>query len=104
LPFAPQQIGSWWRGQQEVDIVALNRAESVVLVGECKWRSRPVGSNVLADLRQAAASLLVHLPDVQVYYALFAKAGFTPDLTAQAAQDPTLLLYELEVITDRLRT
>ncbi len=98
LPFSPQQIGSWWRGQQEVDIVALNRAEEMLLVGECKWRNRPVGNNVLADLRQAAIPVLGQLPGMQVYYALFAKAGFTPDLTAQAAQDPTLLLYDLEAI------
>lgn len=99
LPFTPQQIGAWRRGAQEVDIVALNRAEGVVLVGECKWRSKPVGSNVLADLRQAAMPVLTQLPGAQVYYALFARAGFTPDLTAQAAQDPTLLLYDLETIS-----
>ncbi len=99
LPFTPQKIGAWWRGQQEVDIVALNQAEGAVLVGECKWRSRPVGSNVLADLRQAAIPLLQQLPGFQVYYALFAKAGFTPELVSQAAQDRTLLLYDLEAMT-----
>jgi AAA+ ATPase superfamily predicted ATPase len=98
LPFTPQQVGAWWRRQQEVDIVALNRAEGKVLVGECKWRARPVGSNVLADLRQAATGLLAQLPNVQVYYALFARAGFTAELTAQAAQGPSLLLYNLEAI------
>ncbi|GIK37639.1 MAG: ATPase AAA [Chloroflexota bacterium] len=98
LPFAPQQIGAWWWKEQEVDIVALNRAEEIILVGECKWRSRPVGNSVLADLRQAAMPLLLQAPPAQVYYALFAKAGFTTELLDQAATDPTLLLYDLETI------
>ncbi len=98
LPFTPQQIGAWWRGSQEVDIVALNRAEGIILIGECKWRSKPVGSSVLANLRQAAIPVLAQLPGAQVYYALFAKAGFTSDLMSQAAQDPALLLYDLEII------
>ncbi len=98
LPFRPQQIGSWWRRQQELDLVALNRTEGVILVGECKWRNRPLGSNVLADLRQAATTLLAQVPHQQVYYALFAKAGFTPDLLAQAAEDPALLLYDLNTV------
>jgi hypothetical protein len=67
-------------------------------MGECKWRNRPVGSNVLTDLRRAAMPLLTQLPGVEVYYALFAKAGFTPDLMAQATQDRTLLLYDIETI------
>ena len=78
--------------------MALNRAEGLALVGECKWRNRPVGSNVLADLRQAAIPLLEHLPGLQVYYALFAKAGFTPELATQAAEDHTLRLYDVEAI------
>jgi AAA+ ATPase superfamily predicted ATPase len=100
LPFAPQQIGAWWWKEQEVDIVALNRAEEIILVGECKWRSRPVGNSVLADLRQAAMPLLLQMPSAQVYYALFAKAGFTSELVDQAAADPTLLLYDLETIAE----
>lgn len=98
LPFAPQQIGAWWQGQQEIDLVALNRAEGIILAGECKWRNQPVGSNVLADLRRTAATLLAQIPHQQVYYALFAKAGFTPDLLAQAKSDSSLLLYDLNRI------
>jgi AAA+ ATPase superfamily predicted ATPase len=98
LPFAPQQIGSWWQRYQQLDIVAINRQEGAVLVGECKWRNRQVGSNVLAHLRQTAASLLAEHSAQQVYYALFAKAGFTSEVTAQAAHDSNLLLYDLAQI------
>jgi hypothetical protein len=44
--------------------------------------------------------LLLQMPSAHVYYALFAKAGFTAELLDQAAADSTLLLYDLETIAD----
>jgi hypothetical protein len=51
LPFAPERIGAWWGQGQEMDVVALSDAEGAVLVGECKWSARPVGLDVLVDLK-----------------------------------------------------
>ena len=44
LPFAALEFGSWWgtdpdaREEADIDVVAANRLERELLVGECKWR------------------------------------------------------------------
>lgn len=80
LPFVPEQVGGWWSPTAEADVVAINRAERVLLVGECKWASRPVGQNVLNDLKQRAKLLEGEADWSQVYYALFSRNGFTDSL------------------------
>jgi len=48
-----ERIGSWWnRRGDEIDIVALNEKKKEILFGEVKWRSRPVGCDVLNDLME----------------------------------------------------
>ena len=87
LPFIPERIGSWWDQSSEIDVVALSLAENAALIGECKWSVHPVGLNVLLDLKVKAqtfskASLIQNL-----FYCLFAKSGFTPELQEQASRD-----------------
>ena len=52
LPFLPERIGAWWSNEEEIDLVAAG--EGALLVGECKWTNRPVGTNVLDDLKRKA--------------------------------------------------
>lgn len=46
LPFPVFEFGQWWgtdpktREQVDIDVVAANRNEKRVFVGECKWRNR----------------------------------------------------------------
>ena len=40
-------IGSWWNSNEEIDLVVLG--ETGVLLAECKWSSKPVGSDILAN-------------------------------------------------------
>jgi AAA+ ATPase superfamily predicted ATPase len=96
LPFMPHKIGSWWEPQQEIDLVAIDEAEQSLLLGECKWRNRPVGTNVLADLQRKGAVLQAQVKAKTVYYALCAKAGYTAELTQLAREEPGLYLFTLE--------
>jgi len=97
LPFVPARIGSWWDGETEIDLVALDESGNDVLVGECKWWSGPVGQNVLRELqRKAWAMARRHpeqiRPDARVHSILFSRAGFTPELIREAAsRDVTLV-------------
>ena len=98
LPFMPQKIGRWWANQQELDLVGLNQNERAVFVGECKWRNRPVGVNVLNNLHKQTQLFLSQHPFETLHYALFSKAGFTTNLQVQEQHDPNLHLYDLEAI------
>jgi AAA+ ATPase superfamily predicted ATPase len=78
LPFIPERVGAWWSPRGEIDVVAVSDEARAVLVGECKWSVNPVGGNVLEDLRRAARSVQQEGDWERVYFALFARSGFTP--------------------------
>jgi hypothetical protein len=98
LALLPERIGGWWDRNEEIDVVAISDADGAVLVGECKWSANPVGTNILADLKRKAALLNAagRWPDVS--YALFAKAGFTPDLEARASLEGVLLVHVQDML------
>jgi hypothetical protein len=87
LPFRPARVGAWWSGREEIDVVAWDEAGRHLLLGECKWWQRPVGSNVLEDLRRKGTIFLTeHIgrfaQPPQLTYVLFSRNGFTSDLAA----------------------
>ncbi len=76
MPFLFQFLGSHWSGDAQVDVVAINWREKVILLGECKWGLESVGRNVVRELIEKTP-LVVPDKDWQVHYAFFARAGFT---------------------------
>jgi len=100
LPFTVEQVGGWWTRHHQVDVVALSRRERALLVGECKWRVKSVGTNVLDDLKRAASPLVSTGEWEQVTYALFSKTGFTDALLHFATTDPTVLLFDLKALVE----
>lgn len=99
LPFVPQRIGAWWNNEEEIDVVAVG--EDALLAGECKWTNRPVGTNILDDLKRKAHVLVASEKSARMtgpsasalalHYALFARA-FTPGLEAVARDEGILLV------------
>lgn len=50
-------VGRWWRDEvAEIDVLALDSA-GPVLVGECRWQSKPITERDLAELRRKTAYL-----------------------------------------------
>ena len=96
LDLVPRSVGRWWDDHDEIDVVAVG--EEGALLGECKWTTRPVGTNVLAELRRKAQPLLARQGWRRVTYALFARAGFTSALRDDAAREGVILL-DLAAIT-----
>lgn len=82
LGFTPRTVGRWWNRQEEVDVMAVGEGD--LLVGECKWSSKPIGENILDDLLRKAAPLKAQNESKQFHYALFARSGFTPALQERA--------------------
>ena len=98
LPFLPERIGRWWIADEEIDVVAISNTERSLLVGECKWTARPVGVNILDDLRRKTRRLMANDEWSQVTYALFAKSGFTPALQEIAAAEGILLVEAEQMV------
>jgi len=100
LPFVPERVGRWWKGEEEIDVVAISDTDHSLLIGECKWIARPVGINILADLKRKAQAL--HSDSTwRVNYALFAKSGFTPDLISLAQEQNILLVGPAELVQEQ---
>ena len=93
LPFHPQQVGSHWAADAQVDVVAINWREKAILLGECKWGTERMDRAVVRELI-ARGPLVV--PDRgqgwSIHYAFFARAGFTEAAQAEAAQHNAVLV------------
>ena len=101
LSFLPERIGSWWNRETEIDVLAINRAESSALVGECNWSTKPVGVNVLDALKCKAQILARESGIEKIQYALFSRSGFTPALEIQAKNEGVALLTVDDLLKDR---
>ncbi|HNZ04091.1 MAG TPA: ATP-binding protein [Myxococcota bacterium] len=92
LPARYDRVGSWWRSDAEVDVVAV-ADEGALLMGECKWSINPVGTDVLDLLisrRDAVVSDLPQAPRI-VTYAIWSRSGFTKEMRRRAASEGVLL-------------
>jgi AAA+ ATPase superfamily predicted ATPase len=102
LPFLPDRVGSHWAKDAQVDVLAIRWDERQILLGECKWGTRPVGRKVLADLIAKTPKVV---PDKgegwTVHYALFARAGFTEAARALVAEQGAMLV-DLEELGQEL--
>ncbi len=60
LPIRASSFGQWWgtdpalRQQDDVDVVAADRASKTALIGECKWRNSFDETEVLEKLHHRA--------------------------------------------------
>ena len=99
LPFVPVNIGKWWRGNEEVDLVVLGETEAILV--ECKWTSKPVGVDVLADLERKAGLVQPELGGRRIRLGLCSRSGFTPQLVDKHGQQKSIILLDLPVLLRR---
>lgn len=110
------KVGTWWgnalnelrregtRQSEEIDVVGLRRSVVAVL-GECKWKNKPLGIDVLHELetykipalRQAKVRLAQDLSIV-----LFSKSRFGGSLVEAAAERDDLLLVSADQLVSDL--
>lgn len=93
LPFPLQQVGRWWDPQGEIDLVGLNEEANAILFGEVKWSSRPLGTDILQQLKAKAASVQWGRKGRRETFALFGRKGFTQEMRRVASQE-RILLFE----------
>jgi len=84
------KCGRWWSKDEEIDVVGI--AEEFMVVGECKYSNKKVGTDILKALKNKAEKIELNLPIR--HYLLFSKSGFTKDLLSLAKGDASLVLVE----------
>ena len=106
LPFRYKTMGRWWGRttvrrkdsteiqETEIDLLAVSSKSNQYLVGECKFKGRPLS---YADYLDTAAKLMPQQEKADFYYYLFSESGFDERLTEEASHnDDHLRLVALE--------
>jgi AAA+ ATPase superfamily predicted ATPase len=102
LDFQPEVVGAYWRRHRDkgvqLDVVAANRREKRLLVGEAKWGKRVTSQRVLADLVKRSQRVPQVREGWSVEYVLFARQGFSEaaQTAASAIGARLVLLPEIE--------
>ncbi len=93
LPFAPVNIGNWWKANEEIDLVVLGEMDAMLV--ECKWTNKPAGSDILANLERKAGLAQSELEGKRIHYGLCSRSGFTNHLIQDVQQRQDLSLFDL---------
>lgn len=95
MPVFLGKVGRWWDAKDgEIDIVGLSEADNAIVFGECKFKSTPVGVDVLTALEEKSRRVKWGDPDRQEFFVLFSISGFSDALCQVADQRPNVLLFE----------
>lgn len=73
--FSFTEIGRWWHGGEEIDIVALNETAKEIAFVECKWQSlsHKEAEKVLFYLQEKSKHVDWNIGKRKEYFAIFAK-------------------------------
>lgn len=97
------QMGRWWDKNTEIDLVGLNESENSILFVETKWNSKPIGIDVLNELKAKTQAVMWGKDGRKEYYGLVAKGVFTDELKEIAKNEKVLLIQEDKVIAPILQ-
>ncbi|MBP7690616.1 MAG: ATP-binding protein [Anaerolineales bacterium] len=86
LPFMPDQVGSVWTRQAQIDVVGINTMEKTLILGECKWSPRPQDHEVLETLVEKTRPFVPADGQWRIHYLGFAHAGWTAAAQSYAAR------------------
>ena len=84
------EVGRWWYGEDEIDIVGLAPDADRILFAECKWTSEPVGPALVSQLREKAERVRWGPDTREEEFALFSKNGFVDELDKDLDDDWSL--------------
>ncbi len=80
-------IGSYWdrKGENEIDVVAVNDLDKILLLGECKLNEKKID---LHRLKRKSESIIHNYRDYRVYY-----RGFHPGMLTEFLENPESYLF-----------
>lgn len=82
------KCGRWWNKNEEIDVIGIG--EDFLIVAECKYSNKKVGTDILQDLQRKAKEIDSDFP--VKHYILFSKSGFTDEL--KKLQSDKIILIE----------
>ena len=82
LPGLLEKVGRWWDSSHEIDVAGLSEEDNLLVLGECKFWSGPVGVNILTELEQKAAFVDWHKGKRKTVYIIFSVNGYSEELAA----------------------
>lgn len=85
-------IGRWWHRNSEIDIVALDEEGREIYFGEVKWSKKPIGVDILDDLKSKAGLVEWKREKRKEHYMLFSKSGFTDAVRKRAGDEGVHLI------------
>jgi len=77
LPFLPDQVGSIWNREAQIDVAGINFMEKTLILGECKWDRHPMDLDILKKLIEKTEKVLPAEGKWKVFYVGFARNGWT---------------------------
>ena len=90
------RVGRWWIKDAEIDVVGINEDDNAILFGEVKWSEKPVGVNMLSELKSKAEKVQWGNSRTSSHFALFSRKGFTNDMLKMAEKEKIVLLKGVE--------
>jgi AAA+ ATPase superfamily predicted ATPase len=110
------RVGAWWgpalntlrrageRSTEEIDVVGLARNQ-VTLIGEARWRNKPMDAGYLSAIETYKLPALRQQPGLRTskrpQIVLFSRGGYTPGLRQAAADREDLTLVDVpSMLTD----
>jgi AAA+ ATPase superfamily predicted ATPase len=82
LPFIPDQVGSHWNREAQIDVAGINSMEKTLILGECKWDKHAIGLGVLTELVGKTGKVVPAEGIWRVFYLGFARSGWTREAQA----------------------
>lgn len=76
LHFLPEKIGSYWDADTQIDVMAINRHDRIILAGECKWTNREMASEEILALEEKVKPLKSK-DDYMLQLIFFSRSGFS---------------------------
>jgi AAA+ ATPase superfamily predicted ATPase len=74
------KLGSWWYGENEIDIVGLDSETPAAVFCECKWTTSGVGEGVARSFEEKVEEVRWRNDEREEEFVLFSKAGFEDGL------------------------
>jgi AAA+ ATPase superfamily predicted ATPase len=87
------EVGPWWYGEHEIDIVGLAPSDDRILFAECKWTNELVGHELVDSLAAKTEHVRWGPDNRDERFVLFSKSGFVDGLECDL--DDRWTLFEL---------
>ena len=87
------KLGRWWNNKVEIDIVGIDTSGNDIVFGECKYRSKPMDTDVFETLLAKKDSVQWKNDSRIEHYVLFSISGYTDRLLNLETKRDDLILF-----------